>query len=96
MRPDNIGLLVGLGLGFGLAELLDQTHGLALEATVEPTARTGVHDIAKLFGRKVEKSASVELETRGRRRLFFFGQDALVKLNAAVRKLAESSLSLKL
>lgn len=52
---DKVGLLVGLGLLLGLAELLDQTHGLALEAAVESTAGTGVDDIAELLGGKVEE-----------------------------------------
>lgn len=46
---DEVGLLVGPGLLLGLAELLDQTHGLALEAAVEPSAGAGVHDITELF-----------------------------------------------
>jgi hypothetical protein len=46
---DGVWLLVWLGLLLGLSELLDQTHGLALETTVEPTAGTGVDDIAELF-----------------------------------------------
>jgi hypothetical protein len=50
MRLDEVGLLVGLGLLLRLAELLDQTHGLALETAVEATAGTGVYDIAELFG----------------------------------------------
>jgi hypothetical protein len=56
MSLDEIGLLVGFSLLFGLAELLDQTHGLALEATVEPTACTSVDDITELIGREVEES----------------------------------------
>lgn len=52
---DELGLLVGLGLLFGLAELLDQAHGLALQTTVEPAAGAGVHDIAELFGGEVEE-----------------------------------------
>lgn len=52
---DEVGLLVGLGLLLGLAELLDQAHGLALQATVEPAASTGVHDIAELLRREVEE-----------------------------------------
>jgi hypothetical protein len=52
---DEVGLLVGLGLLLGLAELLDQTHGLALEATVEASAGTGVDDIAELLAGEVEE-----------------------------------------
>jgi hypothetical protein len=56
MCLDEVRLLVRLGLLLGLAELLDQAHGLALEAAVEPPAGTGVDDIAQLFGREVEES----------------------------------------
>jgi len=52
---DKIGLLVRLGLRFGLAELLDETHGLALQATVEPPTGTGMDNIAKLFGGEIEE-----------------------------------------
>lgn len=53
---DEVGLLVGLSLLFGLAELLDQTHGLALQTTVDSSAGTGVDDITELVGGEVEKS----------------------------------------
>lgn len=56
MRLDEVGLLVGLGLGFGLAKLLDQTHRAALETTVESTAGTGMDEVAELFRGEVEKS----------------------------------------
>lgn len=52
---DEIGLLVGLGLLLSLAELLDETHGLALQTAVEASAGTGVDDIAELLGGKVEE-----------------------------------------
>lgn len=57
---DEIGLLVGLSLLLGLAELLDQTHGLALQTTVDSSAGTGVDDITKLVGGEVEKSVGRE------------------------------------
>lgn len=53
---DDVGLLVGLGLLLGLAELLDETHGAALQATVDPAAGTGVDDIAELVGGEVQKA----------------------------------------
>lgn len=56
MRLDEVGLLVRLGLLLGFAQLLDQTHGLALEAAVEAAAGARVHDIAQLFGGEVEES----------------------------------------
>lgn len=60
MSLDEVWLLVGLGLLLRLAELLDQTHGLALETTVEPTAGTGVDDIAELVGGEVEEPVGEE------------------------------------
>ena len=56
MRLDEVGLLVGLGLLLGLAQLLDQTHGLALETAVDSAAGTGVDDITELFGVEVEET----------------------------------------
>lgn len=47
---DEVGLLVGPGLLLGLAELLDQTHGLALQTAVEAAAGTSVNDITELLG----------------------------------------------
>lgn len=58
---DEVGLLVGLSLLLSLAELLDQAHGLALEATVDPATGTGVDDIAELIGAKVEETARKRL-----------------------------------
>lgn len=52
---DEVGLLVGLGLLLGLAELLDETHGLALQTAVEASAGTGVNDITELLGGEVEE-----------------------------------------
>jgi hypothetical protein len=49
MGLDLVGLLVGLGLLLGLAELLDQTHGLALKTAVEPSAGTGMDEVTELF-----------------------------------------------
>jgi len=56
MRLDEIRLLIGLRLLLGLAQLLDQTHGLALETAVEPTTSTSVDDIAELVRGQVEES----------------------------------------
>ena len=50
MGLDEVWLLVGLGLLLRLTELLDQTHGLALQATVETTTSTSVDDITELIG----------------------------------------------
>lgn len=56
MRLHEIGLLIRLGLLLGLAKLLDQTHGLALQAAVEPTASASMYDVPELIGREVEES----------------------------------------
>lgn len=48
MGLDEVGLLVGLGLLLGLAELLDQAHGLALQAAVDSAPGTSVNDITEL------------------------------------------------
>ena len=42
---DDGGLLVGRGGLFGLAELLDEAHRLALETALEPPASAGVDDL---------------------------------------------------
>ena len=57
MRLDEVGLLVRLRLLLGFAQLLDQTHRLALQAAVESAAGPRVDDIAELFGGEVEESA---------------------------------------
>jgi hypothetical protein len=61
---DEVGALVGLGLLLGLAELLDQTHGLALETAVESAAGTGVDDIAELLGREVKEPEEMSMSMR--------------------------------
>ena len=53
---DLIWLLVWTSLLLGLAKLLDQTHWLALESTVETSAGTGVDDVTELVRGKVQKS----------------------------------------
>lgn len=56
VRLDERRLLVGLSLLLSLAQLLDQTHRLALQAAVEAAAGPGVHDIAELLRGEVQKS----------------------------------------
>ena len=56
MSLDEVGLFVRLGLLLGFAQFLDQSHRLPLEATVEPTTSTGMDEIPKFFGCKVEQS----------------------------------------
>lgn len=56
MSLDKIRLLIWLGLLLGLAELLDETHWLALQSTVETTAGAGVNDITELIRGEIEES----------------------------------------
>lgn len=60
MRLDKIWLLIRLSLLLGLAQLLDQTHRLALQTAVESTTGTSVNDIAELVGGEVEESVGGE------------------------------------
>jgi hypothetical protein len=83
MCLDKVGLLVGLSLGLGLAELLDQAHGAALETTVETTTGTSMDEVAELFGREVEEPE----RKRAVREVFF------VLFQACVSSKVESVLS---
>lgn len=56
MGFDEVRLLVRLGFLFGFAEFLDQAHGFALKAAVEPAAGARVDYIAELFRGEVEES----------------------------------------
>lgn len=53
---DQIGLLVGLGFLFGLAQFLDETHGAAFQAAVEAAAGAGVKDGEEVGGGDIEES----------------------------------------
>jgi hypothetical protein len=94
MRLDLVGLLVRLGVLLGLAELLDEAHRLALQATVEPTAGAGVEEITEGCGGEVEKSS------QGNQYYVPFCEDSsldsLVEVNATEGKLSECSLLLEL
>merc|ERR1712113_16491 len=57
---DQVRFLVWLSLLLGLAELLDETHRLALQTAVESTASTSVDNIAKLVGGEVEELVEVD------------------------------------
>lgn len=61
---DEVGLLVGLGLLLGLSELLDEAHGAALQAAVDPSAGTGVDDISELVRGEVEEVVKVDSSVR--------------------------------
>lgn len=94
MRLDQIGLLVGLRLLLGLAEFLDQAHGLALQAAVESAAGAGVDHVAELLRREVEEPEAGSLAEE-----MHEGQSArgvLVKVDATVGELAERPLLLEL
>ena len=104
---NEVGLLVGPGFLLGLAEFLDQTHGLALQAAVEPAAGTSVNDITELLRREVQEPAVVETISqkpfsslsachRCPLRNAGLSEDLLVKVDAAVGKLAELSSLLHL
>lgn len=56
MSLDKIRLLIWLGLLLGLSELLDETHWLALQSTVETTTGACVDDITELIGGEIEES----------------------------------------
>ena len=56
MCLDEVGLLVGLGFLFGFAEFLDQTHGAALEASVEAAAGAGMEDVEEFVRGEIEQS----------------------------------------
>lgn len=58
MRFHKVGFFVGLGLLLCFAEFFDETHGLALQATVEAAAGASVDDVAELGGREVEESVA--------------------------------------
>jgi hypothetical protein len=48
MGLDDSGLLIRGSLLLGLAQFLDQTHGLALQSTGEPSPGTRVHNVDEL------------------------------------------------
>lgn len=56
VRLDEVRLLVRLGFLLGLAQFLDEAHGLALETAVEATTGTRVHHIAQLVRAEIEES----------------------------------------
>jgi hypothetical protein len=98
---DKVRLLVGLGLLLRLSELLDEAHRLALQTTVEPTAGTGVDEVAEFFGGEVEEpgnSVSVCVSFVGdfAHAKLKDGEGVLVKVDSTVRELAERSLLLEL
>ena len=96
-------LLVWRGLLLRLAELLNQAHGLALQATVEPTAGAGVDDIAQLLAGEVEEPVPQNWismcplpKCSKPNFLVRVGYvDILIQVDAAVGELSECSLGLE-
>jgi len=64
MGLNKVRLLIGLGLLLAFAKLLDQTHGLALQAAVEPAASTCVDDIAELIGGEIQELVEIDTAVR--------------------------------
>jgi hypothetical protein len=107
MCLDEVGLLIWLSLLLCLAQLLDQTHRLAFETTVEPTASAGVDNITELIGGEVQESVVREYRVslcsplNSSRLVFgcmwmYVEEVVLVKVDAAIGKLSEGSLLLDL
>jgi len=95
---DDIGLLVGLSLLLGLAELLDKAHGTALQATVDASSLASREHSGQILAghvqEPVEGKGSVWACSYGFHRSG--GGNILVKVDSTVRELSERSLSLEL
>jgi hypothetical protein len=87
---DEIGLLVGLSLLLGLAKLLDETHGAALQATVDPAEK---NTSAWACSLGLLPRSLIFLSSRARSSC---GSNILVKVDSSVGELSERSLSLEL
>jgi len=61
---DDGGLLEGGGVLLGLTELLDETHGLALETALETSAGAGVDEVHQLLGREVQELVEINTAVR--------------------------------
>ena len=61
---DTTRALKGLGLLLGLAQALDERHGLALKTTREAAAGAGVHEVHELFVVEVEELVEVDATVR--------------------------------
>src|SRR5258707_790974 len=55
MGLDDCGLFVGRGFLLGLAEFLNETHGLALQTALEPSACAGMYELDKVIVGHVEE-----------------------------------------
>jgi hypothetical protein len=57
---DGRGLFARGGFSLGLAKLLDETHGLALQTTLESSTGTAVDQIHELFRGQVEELIEID------------------------------------
>lgn len=65
MCLDQVGLLVGLCVLLRLAQFLDQSHGAALEASVEPTSGAGMEDGQEFVRGDIEESVGLQNNVNG-------------------------------
>jgi hypothetical protein len=101
MSLNKIWFLVWLGLGLCLPEFFDEAERTTLQASVEPTAGAGVHDVAELFRGEFEESvfpisSASHAFAIPHKWDWECDRDVLVELDTTVRKLAEGSLLLQL
>lgn len=94
----NLGLLIWWSLLLGLAEFLDQSHWLALQAAGETPAGTAVHQLNQLVaifkGVGVEVSSGTPLEYC--LRMYLLGHiQQLIQVHTTVGELLEGTLLLK-
>lgn len=105
---DGGGLLVGSGLLLGLSELLDQSQGLPLETSLEPSPGTGVDELQDERAKRAEQNHQprrshtfrLQVLCRGAQthvdELFILQVQKLVQLDPSVSVLLESTLPLQL
>jgi hypothetical protein len=60
MSPHRLGLLTRRCLTFRLPQLLDKSHGLTLETTLEPPACSGVEQLHELVGAHVQEGIEID------------------------------------
>lgn len=57
---DKIRLLTSWSFPFRFAQFLDQSHGLPLQTSLEPSASTGSEELDELIGGHVEQSVQID------------------------------------
>lgn len=90
------GLLAGGGFLLGSTKLLDETHGLTLQATLESSASTAVDELHELksFDNTITSAKQfgmVHLNASATNYLLRREVQKLVEVNTTVRELAEGS-----